>query len=404
MTTTNGSLPPESNADSTCRLYGNVDRAVHRYMQSKKSGGLAVGIFTEGQSHSFFYGSKESNGTTAPDEKTIFEIGSITKVFTATLLADMHLKKEVQLDDLVNRYLPAPARLPSRDGIDITLRHLATHTSGLPRLPDNLGGKNLDPANPYAHYTEEELYACLARCRLKNKPGTKSNYSNLGAGLLGHVLAKAAGIDFETLVKQRICEPLGMIDTTITLSDDQQQRLAVGHSGGQPVPNWELPTLAGAGALLSSLRDMLRFLRANIDPSSTPLKETFRLSHEIQTEYRIYRDFTFVSLLVVASFAGLFEWQSFGLPLWGRMASVLAVLAVLSHFWPMGLDTMALGWHVEKLSFDKSALWHNGATGGYASYLAFLAQTQQGVVILANSDNQPDPIGRKLLRGLEPID
>jgi CubicO group peptidase (beta-lactamase class C family) len=274
----------------------------------------------------------------------------------------------------------------------------------LPRLPNNLCGPKLDAANPYAHYTVEDLYACLARFRLKSKPGTKSNYSNLGAGLLGHVLAKAAGTDYETLVKQRICKPLGMIDTTINLSEDQQRRLAVGHSGSQPVPNWDLPTFAGAGALRSSLRDMLRFLRANIEPSSTPLETTLKFAHQIQTErkYRFYRDFGFMAPLIVAGLAGFFAWQSFGLPVWARVAVVLAVPAVLFHFWPRGIDTMALGWYVDDLLCVKPALWHNGGTGGYASYVAFLPETRQGVVLLSNSDKEPDSIGRTLLSGLEP--
>lgn len=394
---------PEPDAKSHPDLQVIVTYAVQRYMQSKNSVGLAVGVITGGESHSFFYGSKGSDGSAAPDEKTIFEIGSITKVFTTTVLADMHLRNEVQLDDPVNKYLPASARLPSRDGVDVTLRHLATHTSGLPRLPGNLGGANLDAANPYAHYTVEELYACLGNSRLTSKPGTKSDYSNLGVGLLGHILATSAGTDFETLVKQRICQPLGMSDTTISLSKDQQQRLAVGHSAGKPVPNWDLPTLAGAGALRSSLLDMLRFLRANIEPASTPIEATLKSAHEIQIErkYRFYRDFGCVAPLVVAGLAGLFAWQSFGLPVWARMAAVLIVPAVLYHFWPTGLSTTTLGWQVDDLSFDKPAHWHNGGTGGYASYMALLPETRQGVIVLSNSDHEPDSIGRKLLRGLE---
>lgn len=383
-------------------LKGSVDSAVDKYTQSKKSVGLAVGIITGGESHSFFYGSAASNSSDALDETSIFEIGSITKVFTATVLADMHLQNEVHLDDPVNKYLPASARLPSRGGVDVTLRHLATHTAGLARLPKNLGGANLDAANPYAHYTVEDLYACLAKSRLKSKPGIKSDYSNLGFGLLGHVLARAAGTDFESLVMQRICKPLGMIDTTIHLSEDQQQRLAAGHSGSKRVPNWDLSTLAGAGALRSSLRDMLHFLGANMEPVSTPLDATLQFAHEIQTErkYRFHRDFGCMAPLVVAGLAGVFAWQSFGFPVWARVGTVLAVPAVMFHFWPVGLSTMTLGWHVDDMVCDNPAFWHNGGTGGYASYMAFLPETSHGVVLLANSNKEPDSAGRKLLQAL----
>ncbi|MBI2431887.1 MAG: beta-lactamase family protein [Candidatus Hydrogenedentes bacterium] len=397
-----GSQPPGPNTDAVPGLQGSVDGAVHKYMQSKRSAGLAVGVIADGEVFSFFHGSNGRDGSATPDENCIFEVGSITKVFTATLLADMHLRKEVHLDDPVNKYLPASAKLPSRGGVDVTLRHLATHTSGLPRLPENLSGTNFNAANPYAHYTEEDLYVCLAKTRLTSKPGTKSNYSNLGFGLLGHVLAKAAGTDFETLIKQRICKPLGLIDTTIHLSQEQQQRLAAGHSGGKRVLNWDLAALAGAGALRSSLRDMLRFLRANLEPSSTPLEAALNFAHEIQTErkYRFYRDFGCVAPLVVAGLSGVFVWRSFGLPVWARVTTILAIPAVMFYFWPLGLSTMTLGWHVDDLLCDKPVLWHNGGTGGYASYMAFLREPPHGVIVLANSDQEPDSVARKLLQGL----
>jgi CubicO group peptidase (beta-lactamase class C family) len=316
---------PKPLADSTAALRGCVDRSVHKHMQSKLSAGLAVGVIAgEGSTaRSFFYGSTAGAGSRPPDDDTIFEIGSITKVFTTTVLAEMHLAKEVDLDDSVNRFLPASARLPGRGGVEVTLRHLATHTSGLPRLPGNLDFKQADPKNPYAHYTVDDLYDGLAKSKLKSKPGTRSEYSNFGSGLLGHVLAKAAATDYETLVKQRICEPLRLIDTTITLSQDQQRRLAVGHSGGEAVANWDLPALAGAGALRSTLSDMLRLLRANVEPATTPLERAIRFSHEIQVQrkYRVYRDFGCMAPLIVAGLAGLFTWQSFGLPACGRRDS-----------------------------------------------------------------------------------
>jgi CubicO group peptidase (beta-lactamase class C family) len=211
-------------------------------------------------------------------------------------------------------------------------------------------------------------------------------------------------MDYESLIKLRVCEPLAMLDTTINLTDDQRERLSVGHSGGKPVPNWDLPTLAGAGALRSTLRDMLRFLHANIQPSSTPLQKTIEFTHQIQTQrqYRFYKDFGCMGSLVVASLAGLFSWQSFGLPVWGRVAIVLAVPAILLYFWPMGINTMTLGWHVDDMVGDKPALWHNGGTGGYASYMAFVPQKRQGVVVLANSDKEPDSIGRRILEVLQP--
>jgi len=392
----------QSEPDSLSGVQGVVAASIGKYVQSSWSAGLAVGVYTAGQSDSFFFGSLKKDRPEAPNEETLFEIGSITKVFTTTVLADMHLKNEVRLDDPVNAYLPDAAKLPSRGGVEITLRHLATHTSGLPRLPVNLGLWKANPKNPYVHFTVDDLYAGLAKTRPRRKAGAKTQYSNLGMGLLGHVLAQASGTDYETLVKERICRPLGMNDTTIALSEDQERRLAPGHSLGRPTSNWDLSTLAGAGALRSTLRDMLQFLRANIEPASTPLEPAVKLAHQIHAEgkYRVYLDYGAMVPAIVLGLAGLFYWKSFGLSGSTRVAILLASPGLLYYLWPLGLDTMGLGWHVDDDTVDQTILWHNGATGGYSTYLGFLPATGQGVVLLANSNNNPDSVGHRILTNL----
>ena len=194
---------------------------------------------------------------------TIFEIGSATKVFTSLLLADMVQRGEVALNDPVAKFLPAGVSVPERNGRQITLVDLATHTSGLPRLPANLNPK--DPNNPYADYTPEQLYQFLSSYQLPRDIGAQYEYSNLGGGLLGFALARRAGMSYEALVKSRICDPLGMKDTGITLTPEMKARFAVGHDQGLArVENWDLPTLAGAGALRSTANDLLAFVSANI--------------------------------------------------------------------------------------------------------------------------------------------
>lgn len=199
-----------------------------------------------------------------PDEKTLFEIGSITKVFTTTLLAEMHVAGELTLNNRVNRYLPIEGRLVCRGGDQVTLMHLATHTSGLPRLPPNLTWKKLATDNPYADYSAEDLHAGLAKCRLKNRPGARTRYSNLGSGLLGHVLSRVAGGDYERLLIDRVLQPLGMHDTAIRLSDEQQMRMALGHAEGKPVRHWDFQVLAGASSAYCDLanRRFATFTRA----------------------------------------------------------------------------------------------------------------------------------------------
>ena len=189
----------------------------------------------------------------------MFEIGSVTKVFTALLLADMVRRGEVALDDPVAKYLPAEVKVPTRAGRSITLLDLATHTSALPRLPDNFQPK--DPTNPYADYSVEQLYQFISSYQLTRDIGATFEYSNLGAGLLGHALARRAAMDYETLMRSRVLAPLGMSSTAIALSPELQSRLTAGHDAQlRTVPNWDLPTLAGAGALRSTANDLLAFL------------------------------------------------------------------------------------------------------------------------------------------------
>jgi D-alanyl-D-alanine-carboxypeptidase/D-alanyl-D-alanine-endopeptidase len=177
---------------------------------------------------------------------------------------------EVALTDPVTKYLPAGVKVPEWRGRQITLQDLATHTSGLPRIPSNLAPK--DPNNPYADYSVQQPYQFLSGYQLTRDIGAQYEYSNLGGGLLGHALPRRAGMDYEELVRTRICEPLGMKSTGITLSRDMKARLAGGHNQAlEGAANWDLPTLAGAGALRSTANDLLSFLAASLGYTKSPL-------------------------------------------------------------------------------------------------------------------------------------
>lgn len=286
------------------------------------------------------------------DGGTIFEIGSMTKVFTALLLADMVRRGEVSLDDPAARYLPEGATMPTRGERQITLRDLANHRSGLPRLPDNLAPA--DMTNPYADYDEARLLAFLGGHRLTRDIGAQFEYSNLGAGLLGYLLARRAGTDFESLVAERITRPLGMDDSRVVLTADQRARLAAGHDAAlRPTGPWDFPTLAGAGALRSSVNDMLDFLALATGLAS--------------------------SALTPAANALLAEdWQ-------GATANVRS----------------ALGWAV-LLRGDRRIVLHDGGTGGHRAMMAYDPQARQGVVVLTNAAAEPgaSDIALHLLAGL----
>ena len=193
-----------------------------RVDQQKQAVGIVAGVIDPNGRRIVAHGKLANGDARTLDGDTIFELGSVTKVFTSLVLADMVIRKEVALDDPAARYLPLNIRMPERNGKSITLLHLSTHSSGLPPLPGNL--------NPLAGYSLEDLYHFLSAYMLPRDPGAEFEYSNLGAGLLGHLLACRAGTDYESLIQSRVSRPLHMADTGITLTPSMKQRMATGHS------------------------------------------------------------------------------------------------------------------------------------------------------------------------------
>src|ERR1035438_1321087 len=232
--------------------------------------GIAVGIVDAHGRRFVSYGNFSVNDPRPVGNDTVFEIGSTTKVFTSTILADMVQRGEVSLDDPVAKYLPADVKMPQRGGRQITLVDLATHTSGLPRMPSNFAPK--DVSNPYADYTVANLFQFLSSYELTRDIGSKFEYSNMGVGLLGQALARRAGMDYEALVRARVTGPLKMENTRIALTPEMKSRLAAGHNEArQAAANWDQPTFAGAGALRSDARDLLTFIAANLGYVESPL-------------------------------------------------------------------------------------------------------------------------------------
>src|SRR5579863_6447129 len=232
--------------------------------------GIVVGVIDGQGRRVVAYGSLAKNDKRPLNGDTIFEIGSMTKVFTSLVLMDMVQKGEVAVTDPVSKFLPASVKVPERNGKKITLQDLSTQSSGLPRMPTNFAPK--DPANPYADYSPEKLYQFLSGYQLTRDIGDKYEYSNLGVGLLGHALTLRAGSSYEAMVKSRVLDPLGINNTRVTLTPEMKARLALGHAANlSVVPNWDIDALAGAGALRSSANDMLTFLAANLGYTNTPL-------------------------------------------------------------------------------------------------------------------------------------
>jgi D-alanyl-D-alanine-carboxypeptidase/D-alanyl-D-alanine-endopeptidase len=255
--------PPALSDNAILRLL------VERVDERRLSVGMVVGV-TEANGHRFAaHGCRDTCGGGSVNEKTLFEIGSITKLFTALLLSDMANRGEVRLDEPVEELLPAGTRVPVRDGKAITLRDLASHYSGLPRVATN-GDPPDRPGGPYASYSAERLYQFLASHELTRTPGDSFEYSNVGAGLLGHALVLRAGAScYESLIRARILDPLRMDDTVTAIPSRLAANVASGHDDSlEPTSDWTFDVLAGTGALRSTMSDLLRFMDAVCDQGS----------------------------------------------------------------------------------------------------------------------------------------
>jgi serine-type D-Ala-D-Ala carboxypeptidase/endopeptidase len=287
----------------------------------------------------------------APDADTTFEIGSITKTFTALALAQAVVTRRLSLDTPVRDILPAGTTVPSREGVEITVEHLARHTSELPRSPRRLGLRAIWAAgvrgeDPYAPISTPILLEQLGRTRLRRTPGrSRIRYSNFGAAVLGAALTRVYGkATYQEMIEDVVLRPFGLTATTA-----EGETGAEGHAfRHRPAPNWQLDGLAGAGALRSTARDLLSYLRVQLQPDQTPFAEAIRLTH------------------------------------------------VLIE--PTARMTVGLGW-MRSLSRAGPMFWHNGGTGGFRSFAGFLPDHGYAAVVLVNDQRSPDRVAMRLLVG-----
>lgn len=320
-------------------LPDRVEQAIAARTAAGEYPAMVVAVVDRDRRHIYGFGKLDSGK--APDAGTLFQIGSVTKTFTAVLLAEAVDNGEVTLDTPVAKLLPE-FKLPSRNGEQITLGELATQFSGLPRLPGNL--KPADVQDPYADYGANQLREFLGAYALPHNPGVKYEYSNLGFGLLGYALAQRANVSYATLLKTRILQPLDMSSSSATLDESLSPNWATGHDErGKPTKPWRFDALAGCGAINSTAADMLRYLEANMGNGKGALHDAMRLAQQPH--------------------------QDIG-----------------------GGERIGLAWMTRH---DKGGdvVWHSGMTGGYASFIGFTANRQHGVVILTNAQQSVDDLG-----------
>jgi len=299
---------------------------------NEKVAGTVAVVVDHGGTQMATYGSSGLPNV-AMDGNTVFEIMSITKVLTSLLLADMASRGEVAFDDPVTKYLPLTLH---ERGRPIRLLDLATYTSGLPNMPGNLPPDWYANPNPMADYTETKLFEFLGSCVPKYEPGAHYEYANLGFGLLGIALAHRAGKSYEEVLIERVCNPLGLRDTRITLSADMRRHLAQGHDLNlKPTPLWDVPAMPGMGCVRSNAKDLTVLLEASMGLVQSPLRKS--LARLLET----------------------------------RRPTSLA-----------GTDA-GLGWFITS-DKGEEIVWKSGLSGGCNTFMGFSRQTQRGAIVLSN--------------------
>jgi D-alanyl-D-alanine-carboxypeptidase/D-alanyl-D-alanine-endopeptidase len=332
------SPPPRVSVSSSEGLKRRCDAIVQNLIDDEWTQGLVVAFVTPTRSDVFSYGTLSVNDDRPPAADTIFEIGSLSKLFTALLLADLVVEGDVSLDAPIADFLPKGTNSPRSGQRPIRLVDLATHSSGMPIIPRNFwlpGVSIYDPnaaGQSWTAYSKDKLYAYLKWPVPPPSPPGRYLYSNLGYGLLGHLLELHSGRSYQELLTARICQPLGMHNTTVVLNDEQRSRLAPGHDAdGNPTQPWETSVLAGAFAVRSTIDDLVLFARANL---------------------------------------GLND---------GQLARAIE-LAQRPHFNQSAQLKIGLGWNLN----SNGVVYHTGATGGYVAAIFLLPRLGVGVVALAN--------------------
>ncbi len=325
-----------------------VENAAGNYIQSPQNCGLSIGVFKNDSIYFYNYGETKMDNKVLPDKNTIYEIGSVTKTFCGILLAYAVTEGKIRPEDDIRNYLPEKYPNLETNKQFIQVKHLANHTSGLPRVPENITAQpDYNKQNPYKNYDKKMIFDYLKSISLSTEPGEICEYSNLGMALLGIILENIYNKSFEELVKEKICAPNAMNSTTIDLTADELKRFADGYNAdGEPTPHWDLGAFAPAGAIRSSAADMINYLNYNINEKDAATK----LAHQ-----------------------STFNKNS----------------------------NVALAWHLIITKYNNQLIWHNGGTFGFSSFCGLIKEQRTGVVVLSNSGTNVDFIGLSILKFLQ---
>lgn len=331
------------------RLEIQIDSIVKKYHENNSVCGLSIAVFDGTNTKFYNYGESARGKNELPSSKTIYEIGSVSKVFTGILLANAISEKKVSANDPLKKHLGDTYKNLSYKGKQIELVHLSNHTSRIQRIPADLTQQtSYNPSNPYKHYTREMLLKYISTLSIDTFPGTKNEYSNLGTVLLAVILEKVYGTSYEELVKEKITAPLKMLNTKIVLNEDEEKRFAEGHNSyGQATEKWDLACFVGAGGLRSTSEDMIQFVKVNL-ADTLP---SFKLSH-----YSTFNN---------------------------------------------GRDNVGMAWQLTTTKKGNELIWHNGMTQGFSSFCGFIKSKNSGVVVLNNTGIPCDQIAIGILKMLQ---
>ncbi len=311
----------------------DIFQIIKERVDSGKSYGMVVGVIDKGEITFYKYGTFGVGNDNPIDENTVFEVGSLTKIFTASIIQDMHDNKELSLEDPAEIFFPE-IKFPSYKGQKILVCHLLSHTSGLPYLPYNYSCKNV--SNPFADYSIEQAFDFLNSYELPIAPGYVYDYSNLSVGLAGHIISAGDIKNYQKELQNRICKPLGLENTSLGPTENMQKKLTNAHIGDNIVPFWEFPVFFGTGGIYTTAKDLITFLAAHMGVSNTPLTKTFQKTHKVY------------------NYADKYKLK------------------------------IGLGWHISE-RYSNRIIYCNGGTGGCRSFMGFCPETQKGLIILSNS-------------------
>lgn len=337
-----------SNNSLKTDLDKKIDSLVRGHWSSKKNVGLSIGLIQSGKQFTYGYGTIKVNSGIIPDKQTVMEIGSITKTFAGLLVAQAEQEGKLRIQDDIRKYLSSDYPNLMFNNKPITIQHLITHTSGLPRIPDNLSDQpDYNPLDPYKNYHKQMMLDYLQKIKLKAEPGTVSAYSNYGTGLLKIILEQVYNKSFDLLLEEHLLKPFNMKHTFIQVPQDTSLQLANVYDNGHEVLRWQLGDMVTAGGLSSTVEDMLNYLTEQYRSQNKAVKQ----SHEV-----LFKENT--------------------------------------------MQGTAYLWVVTTLKNGNHLIWHNGATGGSSSFCGFIKETGDAVVVLGNSTESVDNLAIQLLGAL----